>query len=340
MRNGASALVTIMAAWLFPTLGICQQLSNSSANSAYLQSKTVSRLALVISNQRYDHADEVASADTDTTEIITLLQSAGFTTIRSVPGASTKGEILSWTQDLANVAGSPNEPVIFFFYFAGHGFQSGAWPFLVPTSVDPNNVYDESLALNDVIDLLSNHRAGLAIFVVDACRNIISATSDKKIQYADAKSKIRLSGLPAASVAVLDLSAEYDTSANNTSLASGAHSPYAYEFLQQARISQSLSSVFQKIESRVFFDTHEGQKPVFAGETNIQHFFLVSGEDEDNLEAKAWQDTLKTERKRCVALYSADFPASPYVVSALSWLDNHRGEVDTTNTSCPTDLIP
>jgi hypothetical protein len=340
MRNGAKAFGIVMVMWLLPTVGICQQLSNSQSTSAYLQSKAVRRLALVISNQFYDYADEVKSADVDTKEIIALLQDTGFTMIRSIPGASTKGEILSWAQDLANAAGSSNDPVIFFVYFAGHGFQSGAWPFLVPTSVNPNNIYDESLSLNELIELLSSHRAGLAIFVMDACRNIISATSDKTINYADAKSRIKLSGISAASVTVIDLSTEYDSSANNNSAMSGVHSPYAFEFLQQARISQSLSSVFQKIESRVKFDTHEGQVPVFTGETNIQHFFLVSGNDEDSLEAKLWQDTLTTNRKRCVALYKADFPASPYVVSALSWLDSHRSEVDTTNALCPTDLIP
>jgi Caspase domain len=340
MRIGANIFWIFVITVFLPTTGICQQSTNFLANSSYVQTTPVRRLALVISNQVYDHADEVTSADADTKDINSLLQSAGFTMIRNVSGASTKGEILSWAHDLANAGGSPKDPVIFFFYFAGHGFQSGAWPFLVPTSVDPNNIYDQSLSLNDLIDLLSGHRAGLAIFVVDACRNIISATSDKTIEYADAKSKIKLSGLPAASVAVIDLSTEYDTLANNTSLISGGHSPYAFELVQQARISQSLSSVFQKIESRVKFDTHEGQMPVYAGETNIQHFFLVPGADEDKLEAKAWQDTLATNRKRCVALYSADFPASPYAVSALSWLDSHGSEDDTTNALCPTDLIP
>src|SRR5580700_2557919 len=114
MRNGAKAFGIVMVMWLLPTVGICQQLSNSQSTSAYLQSKAVRRLALVISNQFYDYADEVKSADVDTKEIIALLQDTGFTMIRSIPGASTKGEILSWAQDLANAAGSSNDPVIFF----------------------------------------------------------------------------------------------------------------------------------------------------------------------------------------------------------------------------------
>ncbi len=340
MRNNASAVWIFVMTLLLPTICRCQQSANSQLKPSYLQSTTVRRLALVISNQVYDHADEVKSADADTKDIIELLQAAGFTMIRSVSGASTKGEMLSWAQDLANAGGSPNDPVIFFFYFAGHGFQSGAWPFLIPTSVDPYNLYNQSLSLNELIDLLSNHRAGLAIFVVDACRNIISATSDKTINYADAKSKIKISGIPAASVAVIDLSTEYDTAANNTSAVSNLHSPYAYEFLQQARLNQSLSSVFQKVESRVKFDTHESQVPVFTSETNIQHFFLLTGENEDSLEAKGWLDTLETNRKRCVELYTKDFPASPYMASALAWLDDHRGEIDSTRELCPVDLVP
>jgi hypothetical protein len=341
-RSSANVLLILVIARIFPAFGLCQQPANTQATSPYLQSKPVKRLALVIGNPDYenlDKLDQVPTAGADMIEVVNLLKSAGFTTVRSLKDVSSKGEILSFARELANQAGSSDEPVIFFIYFAGHGFQSGAWPFLVPASVDPNNLYDQSLGLNELIDLFSSHQAGLAVFVIDACRNIVSATSHKTISaYDAAMSKIKLSAMPAAEVTVIDLSTEYDTAANNVSPMSKDNSPYEWEFMQQARITQSLGSVFQKMESRMSQDLLGTQVPVLIDQVNIQHFFLLPDTDEDTLEAKEWQDTLGTNRKRCVGLYAKDFPASPYLMSAQAWLHDNQVGGDTYEL-CPVDQV-
>lgn len=333
-RNGVNALLVLITTSLtLVTAGMCQQSATPQTASPYLQSQMVKRLALVIGNQDYpqfDQTDQIPTAFADAKEVVNLLRESGFTTVRSVPDVSTKGELLSWAQELTNVAGSSDDPVIFFFYFAGHGFQSGAWPFLVPASVDPNALYDQSLGLNELIDLLSNHRRGVAIFVIDACRNVVSSTSNKTISASDAdRSRSQLSATPAAAVTVIDLSTEYDTAANNSSPMSKDHSPYEWEFMQQARITQSLQAVFDEMKSSMHSDQHNYQVPVEIGEVNLQHLFLLPDAEEDALEATAWRDTLKTNRRRCVDLYTWDFPASPYLISALAWERDNQGGEDT-----------
>ena len=289
------------------------------------------RVALIIGNQDYGKPqDEVTTAHQDIQDIAASLKQAGFTTIRVVPDVKTKDEILMWTQELVNDAGS--DPAIILFYFTGHGFQSGDWPFLVPTAATNNNLYDQSLALNVVIDKISEHRsAGLAIFVIDACRNVVPEPSSPVQPF----TWIRSSAKPTSPVAVMDFSTEYDSPSAISAPHVGNNSPYAFEFKAVLSSNESLSDVLGLVGSRVYQDTLQRQTPVLITVPNLGRAYLVPSQEERVKERQVWTSQLQTGAARCITEFMQTYPGSSYVTAALAWINSHKGQDASQPMNCP-----
>jgi hypothetical protein len=254
--------------------------------------------------------------------------------------------MVKYIKDLANAAGPPDEPAIILFYFAGHGFQSGPWPFLIPTNADPQNLYEDSLSLSKAVELLGNHDFGLAIFIVDACRTIETPALRKlagdqasapSVSLSQA-STISFSGLSAKKVAVLHLSTEYGELALNQANTGDGLSPYAHELTSLLPSSRTLVEVFGYVHTNVLLDTADHQEPVLVMGANISHFYINPPVASQSAEGKVWESALQTQRTKCIKAFAMDYPGSDYVKAAVSWLGD-RGIVgaDEGNQACPQD---
>ena len=127
------------------------------------------RLALVIGNDNYQHATSLQNARADAQAVARTLERAGFiVTLKQDLGLREFKEALrSFKSQLAG----GDEAV---FYFSGHGVQFQGTNYLIPTDLSPENaeqVADYAVALQRVLDDLSDQRTRFALAIVDACRD-------------------------------------------------------------------------------------------------------------------------------------------------------------------------
>lgn len=127
------------------------------------------RLALVIGNDSYEHAQPLRNARADARAIASALQGLGYTvTLKQDVNLQQMKQALRAFK--AQVAGG--DEVV--FYFSGHGVQFGGTNYLIPVDLVPQNeeqVADDSVGLQRVLDDLSEQKARFSLAIIDACRD-------------------------------------------------------------------------------------------------------------------------------------------------------------------------
>jgi hypothetical protein len=131
-----------------------------------------SRVALVIGNSAYTAAPPLATSVADAGLVAETLRAAGYdvTELANVPAADIGQAMRNF---LDKVAGAGPEGVAF-FYYAGHGAQSGGENYLVP--VDAKIATDEDVAyeafrLGDLMAELAQLPAAARIVILDAAHD-------------------------------------------------------------------------------------------------------------------------------------------------------------------------
>jgi hypothetical protein len=126
------------------------------------------RLALVIGNDNYQHADVLRNARSDARAVGAALTSLGFavTLKQDVTQQQMKVALRAFKAQI-----SGGDEVV--FYFSGHGVQFGGTNYLIPVDLLPQNeeeVADDSVGLQRVLDDMSDQKARFSLAIIDACR--------------------------------------------------------------------------------------------------------------------------------------------------------------------------
>ena len=127
------------------------------------------RVALVIGNDTYQHAEPLRNARADARAVAASLQALGFkvTLKQDVTLQQMKEALRNFK---ASVSGG--DEVV--FYFSGHGVQFGGTNYLIPVDLVPESedqVVDDSVGLQRVLDDMNDQRARFALAIIDACRD-------------------------------------------------------------------------------------------------------------------------------------------------------------------------
>ncbi len=125
------------------------------------------RIALVVGNDAYQQIDALKNARNDAEAMARELQKVGFTVARATD-VNRDGLHKAIDAFVAQV-GKDDEAV---FYYAGHGVQIDASPYLLPVDVRADSARQlvrDALPLESLLADLS--RARYALVIVDACRN-------------------------------------------------------------------------------------------------------------------------------------------------------------------------
>ncbi len=350
MRRLVKSVLPSALASLLACLGASAQDSGSAPESSTdsLQPKAVRRVALIIGNRDYANGPPVKTADSDAEKVAERLKLVHFEISRTVVNVPSKDVMVNYIKELRDFAGPPSEPAIILFYFAGHGFQNGRWPFLIPTNADPDpqRLYDDSVPLSKAVELLANRRYGVAIFIVDACRTLESPPSNPKpaeggepapsVSHQQA-SQISFSATdPGSRVAVLALSTEASEPAPNDSFTINGLSAFADALTSSIPSEDSLDAVLEHVQTVVSDNTHEYQYPVIIKGAHLSHFYLKTVLDSSITDQKAWQSAFQTKLTKSVQDFARDYPGSDYLIPAVHWLrcSNGRGPDDRTSV-CP-----
>jgi len=132
---------------------------------------TPHKFALVIGNSTYTNLSKLANPVNDATDVANVLGSLGFAVDIIKNGSLEEMEkaVLRLRENLRE-----SEKAYGFFFFAGHGVQSGGENFLIPVDANiPSDAFlrNKSLSVQAVLDELNEAGNGLNVVVLDACRD-------------------------------------------------------------------------------------------------------------------------------------------------------------------------
>ena len=129
------------------------------------------KYALVIGNSNYVGLSPLANPVNDASDIAAILEHIGFTVDRVLNGSRVQmKEAVSRLKDRLSAA----ENAYGFFFYAGHGVQSGGENFLIPVDANipsENYLRDRAVSVQTLLDDLNDARNGLNVVVLDACRD-------------------------------------------------------------------------------------------------------------------------------------------------------------------------
>src|SRR5271168_2869183 len=127
------------------------------------------RVALVIGNAVYSHADRLANSEADAAAVAAMFAKLGFETAE----AKTNLSLASMKRALADFELAAKGADIAVIYYSGHGVQIGGQDYLVPIDAElarDVDVEDETVALDRAIRAVSG-ASKLRLVIVDACRD-------------------------------------------------------------------------------------------------------------------------------------------------------------------------
>lgn len=125
------------------------------------------RIALVVGNDAYQQIDALKNARNDAEAMARELQKVGFTVSRATD--VNRDALHKAIDSFVAQVGKDDEAV---FYYAGHGVQIDASPYLLPVDIRADSARQlvrDALPLDSLLADLS--RARYALVIVDACRN-------------------------------------------------------------------------------------------------------------------------------------------------------------------------
>lgn len=271
----------------------------------------VPRFALVMGAQNYHELDKVRNATNDANATATVLSQHGFTT--RVVIDPTDADIYDYVDELATKAGGPDAPAIVLLFFAGHGFQQGAFNYIAPINVEKSRVTGRSVPVTSLLQTLGRNRAGLAIVLLDACRTegpLSSAVASQGFG-------------PIASTAntVIGLAARFGNPARSAAREGDSNSPYTTALVQfMPRPSQSLDVLLDRVNEEVRSLTLGKQEPEQLKGGSSSSVYIVPTQHERDAERRAWETVLATQNPDCVSRYILRYPDSPFLSAALRFL--------------------
>ena len=152
----------LLAIFLLPALLFAQQAPEGPAPQKF---------ALVIGNSAYSGLTPLVNPVNDANDIAAVLEHIGFSVDKVLNGTLEQMEEASMRlKDRLSEA----ENAYGFFFYAGHGVQSGGENFLITVNANipgENFLRNRAMSVQQVLDDLNDARNGLNVVVLDACRD-------------------------------------------------------------------------------------------------------------------------------------------------------------------------
>ena len=137
----------------------------------FAQETKPAKFALVIGNANYTGLSRLANPVNDANDIAAVLEHVGFSVDKILNGSRVQME--DAVMRLKKNLGAADNSYGFFFY-AGHGVQSGGENFLIPVDANipgENYLRDRAVSVQALMDDLNDARNNLNVVVLDACRD-------------------------------------------------------------------------------------------------------------------------------------------------------------------------
>ena len=127
------------------------------------------RVALVIGNDSYQHADPLVNARADAKAVAEALRATNFQVTLKLD--LTLNQMKEAVRNLKSDVSGGDEVI---FYYSGHGVQIDGNNFLIPVDTDgrdQDQIKDDSVELQHVLDVVQDQKAKFTLAIIDACRD-------------------------------------------------------------------------------------------------------------------------------------------------------------------------
>lgn len=252
IRRLLPLLLAICAAMLGAAHATDRSLTHGAADD---ETDDLRRVALVIGNGRYQHANQLAGTQHDADAVAESLRDIGFdvTEKRDLNRRELLVAVLEFGKKLADAD-------VGFFYYSGHGIQVDGNNYLVPVDADipdSNYVDLDAVDVRQVLQAMQNSSTRLNIVVLDACRNNPFAS----------KWYTRTRAMPSGGLAEVSQTTNflivYATSPGNVALDGGDEvGPFAGALADELMTpDREVGSLFRAVRARVIKETAQAQVP-------------------------------------------------------------------------------
>jgi hypothetical protein len=222
-------------------------------------SAATDRVALVIGNGAYRHANPLPNPPNDAADIAAALRAIGFDVVegRDLDKRAMEAKIIEFGRKLdgANIAA---------FFYAGHGLQVGGKNYLVPVDAKVERAAELGFETVEVSQVLAQMEADKRVNLVflDACRDNPLARSLARSLAAGSRSTGVGQGLASIQSAVGTMIA-YATQPDNVALdGAGRNSPFTAALLRHiATPGLEVSSLMKRVRADVVQTTNQKQVP-------------------------------------------------------------------------------
>jgi hypothetical protein len=302
----------------------------------YLDEKPTQKLAFVVGNSDYDLQAKIPSAAVDAKNVSLTLSKLGFsvTTAYNVPNSSEFWEIY-FRPFLKRI--KANDFVI--VYFSGHGLSYGGENYIAmsafPRTVSEETMLDYLVPLSSLRDLTK--KAGLSLFLLDACRNISGSIQRAGTDTIDAIEK----GLMDPRVTAESVAIGFSSAQGQVSLGRDAPDVMSYytaallQFLPED--GKELGYVRRQTRLKVMSDTGYKQIPWFSESLSAEVYLSPMPQNLAG-EKIAWQTRLDSKNRELIANFVFEYPTSRYVAAAKRWLEQNKAPTQNTTKLSPQSI--
>lgn len=219
------------------------------------------RVALVIGNSKYEHAQPLPNPVRDATAMAEKLRSLGFETVEG-HDLDFDG-MRSTLRDFARQARTADIATIF---YAGHGIAVDGVNYLIPVDAQLDDPVDWEFQVYDIEEFLRHvrHAKGASLIFLDACRdNPLAETLARSM----GKSTRSVGGRGLARIDVdsgaSGMAIAFATSPGEVALdGEGDHSPFTSALLKYiGQPNTDISEVMSRVTGDVFESTDRAQRP-------------------------------------------------------------------------------
>jgi len=230
------------------------------------------RVALVIGNARYDHANRLENPPRDARLVAQALEKAGFKTI----GVETDLGVAAFRRALRNFRTQAQGAQVALVYYAGHGLEGAGRNWLIPTDARLASEYDltdEAISLEQVMEALKG--ADLRVAILDACRDNPLGRSWARGTRAVARG---LAAVEADDVLVIYAAAPGQTASDGKG---SANSPFAASLARRLpEPGLAIQLLGGAVRDDVLGATNGAQRPFVSASITGTPFVLVPGDSE------------------------------------------------------------
>ncbi len=232
------------------------------------------RVALVIGNSAYQHAEELPNPRNDATAIADALRHADFKV-----DLKTDLDQLGMQHALRDFGLEAENADVAVVYYAGHGVQVAGENYLLPVDATLERERDllyEALPLNLVMGEVAQAQK-LGLVIIDACRDNPLADQLRRV-LGPIRSRLVGDGMARMDNLPSDTMVAFATRPGEVAVdGSGAHSPYTEALLKHIEEpGLELNLLFRKVRDTVLEETAYRQEPRTYDALGAEPFYFVA----------------------------------------------------------------